>query len=189
MLSGKKILVGITGSIAAYKAASLIRLLVKEGCDVKVIMTPLAKEFITPLTLATLSRNPVLTDFFDATAGTWNSHVDLGLWADGFVIAPASANTMAKMASGIADNLLLTTYLSARCPVFIAPAMDLDMLNHPATKKNITILREYGNTILDPETGELASGLTGKGRMEEPDVILKSLKAFFSTSGEKKKRI
>lgn len=187
MLSGKKILVGVTGSIAAYKTAILVRLLVKEGCEVRVIMTPPAKEFITPLTLATLSRNPVLTDFFEPQAGTWNSHVDLGLWADAFIIAPASANTMAKMASGIADNLLMTTYLSARCPVFIAPAMDLDMLNHPATKKNISTLRAFGNIILEPETGELASGLTGKGRMEEPEMILGSLKAHFGIEVEKKK--
>jgi phosphopantothenoylcysteine decarboxylase/phosphopantothenate--cysteine ligase len=186
MLSGKKILVGITASIAAYKAASLVRLLVKEGSDVRVIMTPLSKEFITPLTLSTLSRNPVLTDFFEPSEGTWNSHVDLGIWADAFVIAPASANTMAKMAMGIADNLLLTTYLSARCPVFIAPAMDLDMLNHPATRKNISILRDYGNIILEPETGELASGLIGKGRMEEPEIIFKSLNQFFKTGAEKK---
>jgi phosphopantothenoylcysteine decarboxylase/phosphopantothenate--cysteine ligase len=186
MLSGKKILIGVTASIAAYKAAYLIRLLIREGCDVKVIMTPMAKEFITPLTLATLSRHDVLVDFFDPAAGTWHSHVDLGLWADAFVIAPASANTMARMAGGIADNLLLTTYLSARCPVFIAPAMDLDMLSHPATKRNIDILREYGNIILEPETGELASGLTGKGRMEEPEAILKSLISHFKTGIEKK---
>src|SRR4030042_1560244 len=137
MLENRKILVGVTGSIAAYKAAILIRLLVKERAEVKVIMTPLAKEFITPLTLATLSKNPVLTDFFAATDGSWNSHIDLGIWADAFIIAPASANTMGKMAAGIADNLLLTTYLSARCPVFVAPAMDLDMLAHPATVRNI----------------------------------------------------
>jgi phosphopantothenoylcysteine decarboxylase/phosphopantothenate--cysteine ligase len=186
MLSGKKILVGITGSIAAYKAASLVRLLIKEGCEVKVIMTAAAKEFITPLTLATLSRNAVLTDFFDPTAGTWNSHVDLGIWADAFVIAPASANTIAKMATGEADNLLLTTYLSARCPVFVAPAMDLDMLNHPATRKNINTIREFGNIILEPETGELASGLIGKGRMEEPELIFKSLKSHFKGEPEKK---
>lgn len=185
MLGGKKILIGVTGSIAAYKAASLVRLLIKEGCEVKVIMTAAAKEFITPLTLATLSRNAVLTDFFDP-AGTWNSHVDLGIWADAFVIAPASANTIAKMATGEADNLLLTTYLSSRCPVFVAPAMDLDMLNHPATRKNINIIKEYGNIILEPETGELASGLIGKGRMEEPDLIFKFLKSHFKDTAEKK---
>jgi phosphopantothenoylcysteine decarboxylase/phosphopantothenate--cysteine ligase len=187
MLAGKKILVGVTGSIAAYKAASFVRMLVKEGCEVKVLMTPLAKEFITPLTLATLSKNPVLTEFFDAGNGNWNSHVDLGLWADAFIIAPASANTMARMATGIADNLLLTTYLSARCPVFIAPAMDIDMLNHPATRKNIDTLRSFGNMILEPVTGELASGLIGKGRMEEPEIILQALKAHFSATTEKKK--
>lgn len=188
MLSGKKILVGVTGSIAAFKTATIIRLLVKEGAEVRVVMTPLAKEFITPLTLATLSRNPVSVDFFDPTSGSWNSHVDLGIWADAFVIAPASANTMAKMASGIADNLLLTTYLSARCPVFIAPAMDLDMLNHPATKKNIATLKAYGNLILEPASGELASGLIGKGRMEEPEPIVQALKDHF-TAAEKKKSI
>jgi phosphopantothenoylcysteine decarboxylase/phosphopantothenate--cysteine ligase len=186
MLGGKKILIGVTGSIAAYKTAILIRLLVKEGYEVRVVMTPLAKEFITPLTLATLSKNPVLTDFFNASNGDWNSHVDLGLWADAFIIAPASANTMAKMASGIADNLLLTTYLSARCPVFIAPAMDLDMLNHPATRKNIETLKSYGNTILEPATGELASGLIGKGRMEEPETLIAALKNHFDSSVKKK---
>ena len=186
MLSGKKILVGVTGSIAAFKTATIIRLLVKEGAEVRVLMTPLAKEFITPLTLATLSRNPVFTEFFEPASGSWNSHVDLGIWADAFVIAPASANTMAKMAAGIADNLLLTTYLSARCPVFIAPAMDLDMLNHPATRKNMATLQSYGNIILEPATGELASGLTGKGRMEEPEHIVQGLKDYL-TPAEKKK--
>jgi phosphopantothenoylcysteine decarboxylase/phosphopantothenate--cysteine ligase len=186
MLSGKKILIGVTGSIAAFKTATLIRILIKEGSEVRVVMTPLAKEFITPLTLATLSKNPVLTDFSNPTNGDWNSHVDLGLWADAFIIAPASANTMAKMASGIADNLLLTTYLSARCPVFIAPAMDLDMLNHPATRRNIDTLRSYGNFILEPATGELASGLIGKGRMEEPEMLLAALKNYFDTAVKKK---
>ncbi|HLO58727.1 MAG TPA: flavoprotein [Bacteroidales bacterium] len=186
MLNGKKILIGVTGSIAAYKAASLIRLLVKENCEVRVIMTPLSKEFITPLTLATLSKNAILTDFFDPTNGNWNSHVDLGLWADAYVIAPASANTIAKMAHGIADNLLLTTYLSARCPVFIAPAMDLDMLAHPSTQKNLEILRGYGNHIMEPATGELASGLSGKGRMEEPERIMEVITGFFSHPAEKK---
>lgn len=176
MLSGKKILIGVTGSIAAYKTAALIRMLVKEGSEVRVVMTPLAKEFITPLTLATLAKNPVLVDFFNPVNGDWNNHVDLGIWADAFLIAPASANTMAKMAAGIADNLLLTTYLSARCPVFLAPAMDLDMFNHPATRKNIEILKSYGLIILEPATGELASGLTGKGRMEEPERIVAVLK-------------
>ena len=186
MLNGKKILVGVTGSIAAYKAAVLIRLLVKEGAEVKVLMTPTAREFITPLTLATLARHPVLTDFFNAENGDWNNHVDLGLWADAYLIAPASANTLAKMASGIADNLLLTTYLSARCQVFLAPAMDLDMLGHPATKKNLEILRSFGNTIFEPATGELASGLTGKGRMEEPEMLLTALKGYFSNAEKKK---
>lgn len=179
MLKGKKIIVGVTGSIAAYKTATLIRLLVKEGAEVKVIMTPLSKEFITPLTLASLSKNPILVDFFDPTNGNWNSHVNLGLWADAYLIAPATANTIGKMAKGIADNLLLTTYLSAKCPVFIAPAMDLDMLLHPATQKNIETVRSYGNHIIEPESGELASGLEGKGRMQEPEVIVDYLRNFF----------
>jgi len=180
MLKGRKILLGVTGGIAAYKAANIIRLLVKEGAEVKVVMTAHAKEFITPLTLATLSKNPILVDFFDPEDGRWNSHVELGLWADLFLIAPATANTIAKMASGIADNLLLTSYLSARCPVFIAPAMDLDMLNHPATCENIKTLQKYGNTIIEPSTGELASGLTGKGRMAEPEEIAAGIIDFFS---------
>ncbi len=178
-LKGKHIILGITGSIAAYKAAILIRLLVKEGAEVKVIMTPLAKEFITPLTLATLSKNPILVDFFNPENGDWNSHVDLGLWADLYLIAPASANTMAKMANGVADNLLLTTYLSAKCPVMVAPAMDLDMYNHPATQRNIRTLQSVGNIVIEAATGELASGLTGKGRMEEPENILTSVVGFF----------
>jgi len=186
MLSGKKILVGVTGSIAAYKAAILIRLLIKEGAEIRVLMTGHAHEFITPLTLATLAKHPVLTDFFNPGNGDWNNHVDLGMWADAYIIAPASANTMAKMAGGIADNLLLTTYLSARCPVFVAPAMDLDMLNHPATRKNMDILRGYGNIILEPATGELASGLSGKGRMEEPEILMDALKNYFSDSSKKK---
>jgi phosphopantothenoylcysteine decarboxylase/phosphopantothenate--cysteine ligase len=180
MLENKKILIGVTGSIAAYKAAILIRLLVKEKAEVKVIMTPLAKEFITPLTLATLSKNPVLIDFYNPENGDWNNHVDLGMWADAYVIVPATANSIAKMAHGIADNLLLTAYLSARCPVFVAPAMDLDMLGHPATRNNIDTLRKYGNHILEPATGELASGLTGKGRMEEPEKIVEVIIAYFS---------
>lgn len=183
MLKGKNILLGVTGGIAAYKAAMIIRLLVKEGADVKVVMTPLAKEFITPLTLATLSKNPILVDFFDPEDGRWNSHVDLGIWADAFVIAPATANTMARMASGVADNLLLTTYLSARCPVFIAPAMDMDMFRHPATVSNIGTLSSRGCIIIDADTGELASGLEGKGRMAEPDEIVNVLRDYF----EKKK--
>jgi phosphopantothenoylcysteine decarboxylase/phosphopantothenate--cysteine ligase len=172
-LKGKHIIVGVTGSIAAYKAAYLIRLLIGEGAEVKVIMTSLAKEFITPLTFAVLSKNPVLIDFFDPENGSWNNHVHLGNWADAFLIAPATANTIAKMANGIADNLLLTTYLSARCPVLIAPAMDMDMYHHEATQKNIQTLAKRGNIVIEPVTGELASGLEGKGRMEEPEVIVR----------------
>jgi phosphopantothenoylcysteine decarboxylase / phosphopantothenate---cysteine ligase len=180
MLKGKKILIGVTGGIAAYKIATVIRLLVKEGCEVKIIMTQHARSFITPLTLATLSRNPVLSEFFSPEDGNWNSHVDLGLWADLFLVAPATANTISKMANGISDNLLITTYLSARCPVFVAPSMDVDMLNHRATRKNIETLKSYGNQILDAPDGELASGLTGKGRMSEPEEIVKKIKDFFS---------
>jgi phosphopantothenoylcysteine decarboxylase/phosphopantothenate--cysteine ligase len=184
MLKGKKILVGITGGIAAYKTASLIRLLIKDGAEVKVIMTDHAREFITPLTISTLSRNPVLTEFFNPENGDWNSHIDLGIWADLFLIAPATANSIARMANGIADNLLLTTYLSARCPVFVAPSMDTNMLNHPATIINIETLKAFGNRILEPSSGDLASGLAGKGRMAEPDEIVKEIKDFFA----KKKR-
>jgi phosphopantothenoylcysteine decarboxylase/phosphopantothenate--cysteine ligase len=179
MLKGKHILIGVTGGIAAYKTATIIRLLVKEGASVKVIMTSRAKEFITPLTLATLSRNPVLSEFYNPENGDWNSHVDLGIWADLFLIAPATANSIAKMANGIADNLLLTTYFSARCPVFVAPSMDLDMLKHPATIINTETIKAFGNTILEPATGELASGLTGKGRMAEPEEIVKEINNFF----------
>ena len=171
-LTGKHIIVGVTGSIAAYKSAMLVRLLVKDGADVKVMMTPLAKKFITPLTMATLSRNPVLVDFFDPENGAWNSHVNLGLWADALLIAPATANTIAMMTAGIADNLLLTTYLSTRSPVFVAPAMDMDMFRHCATAQNLQTLRTRGVHIIEPSTGELASGLEGKGRMEEPDNII-----------------
>ena len=188
-LKSKKIILGVTGSIAAYKSAHIVRLLVKEGAEVKVIMTELAKEFITPLTLATLAQNPILVDFFDPTNGNWNSHVDLGLWADAYLIAPATANTIAKMATGVADNLLLTTYLSAKCPVFIAPAMDLDMFAHPATQKNIELLKSIGNQIIEPGTGELASGLEGKGRMEEPDKIVTFLDDFFNEKPLKGKNI
>jgi phosphopantothenoylcysteine decarboxylase / phosphopantothenate---cysteine ligase len=180
MMKGKHILIGVTGGIAAYKTASIIRLLVKEGAEVKVLMTTHAKEFITPLTLATLSKNPVLTEFYDQGNGDWNSHVDLGLWADLYLIAPATANSIAKMAAGIADNLLLTTYLSARCPVFVAPSMDMDMLKHPATTINIETLKAFGNSILEPSSGELASGLSGKGRMAEPEEIVKEIKSFFA---------
>ena len=179
MLKGKHILIGVTGGIAAYKTATIIRLLVKEGAEVKVLMTNHAKEFITPLTLATLSKNPVITDFYDPANGDWHSHVDLGLWADLYLIAPATANSIAGMANGIAGNLLLTTYLSARCPVFVAPSMDMDMLNHPATIINIETLKAFGNTILEPASGELASGLSGKGRMAEPEEIVKEIIDFF----------
>jgi phosphopantothenoylcysteine decarboxylase / phosphopantothenate---cysteine ligase len=179
MLKGRKILVGITGGIAAYKTATIVRLLVKEGAEVKVIMTDSAKEFITPLTLSTLSRNPVLSEFFDKS-GNWYSHVDLGIWADLFLVAPATANSIAKMATGTADNLLVTTYLSARCPVFVAPSMDMDMLRHPSTIINIETLRAFGNIILEPAEGELASGLSGKGRMAEPEDIVKEISDFFS---------
>ena len=180
MLKGKHILIGVTGGIAAYKTATIIRLLVKDGAEVKVIMTEHAKEFITPLTLATLAKNPVLTEFYNPTNGDWNSHVDLGLWADLFLIAPATANTIAKMANGVADNLLLTAYLSARCEVFVAPSMDMDMLKHPATTINIETLKAFGNNILEPSSGELASGLTGKGRMAEPEEIVKEITDFFT---------
>jgi len=180
MLKGKNILIGVTGGIAAYKTATIIRLLVKNGADVKVVMTDQAKEFITPLTLATLSKNPVFTEFFSPENGDWNSHVDLGLWANLFLIAPATANTIAKMANGVADNLLLTTYLSARCPIFVAPSMDMDMLNHPATIINIETLKAFGISILEPVSGELASGLSGKGRMAEPEEIVKEILDFFS---------
>jgi len=185
MLKDKNILIGVTGGIAAYKTATIIRLLVKEGATVKVIMTDNAKDFITPLTLSTLSKNPIFSEFYNQENGDWNSHVDLGLWADLFLVAPATANTIARMANGIADNLLLTTYLSARCPVFIAPSMDMDMLKHPATVINIETLKAFGNTILDPSSGELASGLTGKGRMVEPEEIVKEIKSFFT----KKKKL
>lgn len=178
-LKNKHIILGVTGGIAAYKAAILVRLLVKSGAEVKVIMTPLAKEFITPLTLATLSKNPILVDFFNPENGDWNSHVDLGLWADLYVIAPATANTIGKMAHGIADNLLLTTYLSARCKVMVAPAMDLDMFSHPSLQENLRKLRSFGNIIVEPASGELASGLEGKGRMEEPENILKAIQQYF----------
>jgi len=180
MLKGKHIILGVTGSIAAYKAATLTRLLVKEGASVKVVMTPLAKEFITPLTMATLSKSPIMVDFYNPENGDWNSHVDLGLWADLYLIAPASANTIGKMAGGIADNLLLTTYLSAKCPVMVAPAMDLDMYKHPATQRNLKVLQSFGNIIIEPESGELASGLIGKGRMEEPERIVAFIADYFA---------
>lgn len=183
MLKGKKILLGITGSIAAYKSAVLVRLLIKQGAEVKVVLTPSAKDFVTPLTLATLSKNAVHSDFFNPKNGAWNNHVELGLWADIFLIAPASANTIAKMANGLCDNLLLATYLSARCPVYFAPAMDLDMLQHPSTKKNIATLISFGNSLIAPQHGELASGLHGEGRMAEPADIID----FLSNKTVKKK--
>jgi phosphopantothenoylcysteine decarboxylase / phosphopantothenate---cysteine ligase len=182
MLSGKKIILGVCGGIAAYKSAVLTRLLVKAGADVKIIMTPSAHEFITPLTLSTLSKNPVLTSFEKEKTGEWNNHVELSLWADAMIIAPATANTIAKIAVGLCDNLLLATYLSARCPVWLAPAMDLDMLQHPSTKSNLEKLRSFGNTLIDPTYGELASGLTGNGRMAEPEDIFKQIDFFFSSS-------
>jgi phosphopantothenoylcysteine decarboxylase/phosphopantothenate--cysteine ligase len=179
MLSGKKIILGVTGSIAAYKSAILIRLLIKAGAEVNVIMTSSAHDFVTPLTLSTLSKNPVLTQFSKNETGEWNNHVELGLWADALIIAPASANTLAKMANGFCDNLLLATYLSARCPVFFAPAMDLDMLNHPATQSNIHRLKGFGSHLIESNYGELASGLTGNGRMAEPEEIVVHLNRFF----------
>ena len=179
-MKGKHVLVGVTGGIAAYKTATIIRELKKRGAEVKVVMTPLAKQFITPLTLATLSQNPIMVDSFNPENGEWNSHVSLGIWADAYLIAPATANTIGKAANGIADNLLLTSYLSAKCPVFWAPAMDLDMYAHPAVQKNIALLRERGNHIIDAEEGFLASGLTGKGRMAEPATIVEYLEASFS---------
>ncbi len=181
MLKDKKILLGITGGIAAYKSVYLLREFVRSGAQVRVIMTPMAREFVGPLTLATLSHHPVYIDFFDHTTGQWFSHVDLGLWADAFVIAPLTANTMAKMAYGQADNLLVTTYLSARCPVFVAPAMDLDMYRHPAVQQNMKILASRGVHIIEPAEGELASGLVGKGRMAEPGDIVAFIRDFFST--------
>jgi phosphopantothenoylcysteine decarboxylase/phosphopantothenate--cysteine ligase len=187
-MKGKKIILGITGSIAAYKAAGLIRALVKKGAAVQVVITPAGKEFITPLTLATLSRNPVISDFFSDRDGTWNSHVDLGLWADAMLIAPASASTVGKMANGIADNMLITTYLSCKAPVFIAPAMDLDMYAHPATQQNLKTLRSFGNHIIEPESGFLASGLEGKGRMPEPDDIVNVLDVFFASRKDLQKK-
>src|SRR5665647_1750401 len=183
-LQGKKIILGVTGSIAAYKAAYLLRGLLKQGAEVQVVMTHSAKEFISPLTLSALSGRPVLSEFFIQNDGQWNSHVDLGLWADLLIVAPATATTIGKMANGVCDNLLVTTYLSAKCPVMIAPAMDLDMFQHPTTTRNISLLKSYGNIIIEPETGELASGLSGKGRMQEPEVIVDMIIEFFA---EKKK--
>ena len=184
MLTGKKIVLGITGSIAAYKSCLIIRELIKSGAEVQVVITPAGKEFITPITLSALTHKPVVSEFFSQKDGTWNSHVDLGLWADAMVIAPCTAATLGKMANGVADNMLITTYLSMKAPVFIAPAMDLDMYKHPSTQKNIETLRSFGNHIIEPGSGFLASGLEGKGRMEEPENIVKALADFFSTSSE-----
>jgi phosphopantothenoylcysteine decarboxylase / phosphopantothenate---cysteine ligase len=178
---GKKIVLGITGSIAAYKAAVLARLFIKEGAEVQVVITPSGKEFITPVTLSALTSKPVISEFFNQRDGSWHSHVDLGLWADAMVIAPATAATIGKMANGVADNMLVTTYLSMKAPVFIAPAMDLDMYAHPSTKRNLDLLRSYGNFIIEPASGELASHLVGKGRMEEPEEIVKAVDAFFAS--------
>lgn len=179
MMKGKKIVLGITGSIAAYKAAVLTRLLIKKGAEVQIVITPAGKEFITPITLSALTSKPVISEFFSQRDGTWHSHVDLGLWADAMLIAPATASTIGKMAHGIADNMLITTYLSMKAPVFVAPAMDLDMFAHPATQHNLDILRSYGNHIIEPTAGELASHLVGKGRMEEPENIVAALEDFF----------
>ena len=184
MLNGKKIVLGITGSIAAYKACLLIRQLIKRGAEVQVVITPAGKEFITPITLSALTHKPVISEFFSQRDGTWNSHVDLGLWADAMVVAPCTASTLGKMAHGIADNMLITTYLSMKAPVFIAPAMDLDMYRHPSTQANMKTLLSYGNHIIEPESGFLASGLEGKGRMEEPEVIADRLDQFFSENSQ-----
>ena len=180
MLKGKHIILGITGSIAAYKAAYLTRLLIKKGAEVQIVITPSGKEFITPVTLSALTGKPVVSEFFTANTGEWHSHVDLGLWADAMVVAPATAATIAKMATGVADNMLITTYLSAKAPVFVAPAMDLDMYKHPSTQANLKTLQSYGNYIIEPASGFLASGLEGKGRMEEPENIVAYLENFFA---------
>lgn len=190
MLKGKKIVLGITGSIAAYKACQIIRLLVKAGAEVQVVITPAGKEFITPITLSALTQKPVISEFFSQRDGTWHSHVALGLWADAMLVAPCTASTLGKMAHGVADNMLITTYLSMKAPVFIAPAMDLDMYAHPTTQQNLDTLRSFGNHIIEPQSGFLASGLEGKGRMEEPEQIVETLDAFFSQDGDLKgKRI
>ncbi|MBO5719319.1 MAG: bifunctional phosphopantothenoylcysteine decarboxylase/phosphopantothenate--cysteine ligase CoaBC [Bacteroidales bacterium] len=186
MLKGKHIVLGITGSIAAYKAAYLLRLLVKKGAEVQVVMTPAAKEFITPVTLSPLSGKPVVSEFFAANDGQWHSHVDLGLWADAMLIAPATAASIGKMAHGVADNMLITTYLSMKAPVFVSPAMDLDMYKHPSTQANLKLLQSYGNHIIEPGFGELASGLEGKGRMEEPEAIVAYLENYFAKSADMK---
>lgn len=182
-LKGKHIVLGVTGGIAAYKSVALLRLLTKAGAEVQVVMTPAAKEFVAPVTFASLSQKPVVSEFFTANTGEWHSHVDLGLWADAMVVAPATASTIGKMANGIADNMLVTTYLSAKEPVWIAPAMDLDMMRHPSTVANIERLRSFGNHIIEPGSGALASGLSGKGRMAEPDEIAATLESHFATAG------
>ena len=187
-MKGKKIVLGITGSIAAYKAAYLVRAFIKRGAEVQVVMTPSAKEFITPVTMSALTGKPVVSEFFAANDGTWHSHVDLGLWADAMVVAPASANTLGKMAHGVADNMLVTCYLSCKAPVFIAPAMDLDMFAHPSTQRNLELLRSYGNHIIEPAEGELASHLQGKGRMEEPDRIVEIVASFFASEQRLQKK-
>ena len=187
MLKGKKIVLGITGSIAAYKACLIVRLLIKQGAEVQVVITPAGKEFITPLTLSTLTRKPVISEFFSGRDGTWNSHVDLGLWADAMLIAPRTASTMGKMANGVADNMLITTYLSMKAPVFIAPAMDLDMYAHPSTQESMKKLISYGNYIIEPQSGFLASGLEGKGRMEEPERIVEYLDTVLSPNYQRLK--
>ena len=186
MLRNKHIVLGITGSIAAYKACLIIRGLIKQGAEVQVVITPAGREFITPITLSTLTQKPVICDFFDHQDGTWNSHVDLGLWADAMLIAPATASTIGKMAHGVADNMLITTYLSMKAPVFIAPAMDLDMYAHPSTQENLQLLSKRGNHIIEPGTGFLASKLEGKGRMQEPEEIVRTLDEYFSQSQELK---
>ena len=188
ILSGKHIVLGVTGSIAAYKAAFLVRLLIKRGAEVQVVMTPAGKEFITPLTLSTLTRKPVVSEFFDRRDGSWNSHVDLGQWADAMLIAPCTASTIGKMASGVADNMLITTYYSMKAPVFIAPAMDLDMYRHPVTQRNLETLRSIGNIIIEPASGELASQLVGKGRMQEPEDIVAALEEYFSKQAQLSKK-
>ena len=189
MLKGKKIVLGITGSIAAYKACYIIRGLVKAGAEVQVVITPAGKEFITPITLSTLTQKPVVSEFFSQRDGTWNSHVKLGLWADAMLIAPCTASTLGKMANGVADNMLVTTYLSMKAPVFIAPAMDLDMYQHPTTQANMDRLRSFGNQIIEPQSGFLASGLEGKGRMEEPENIVAYLDNYFEEKDLQGKRI
>lgn len=184
MLKGKKIVLGITGSIAAYKSCLIIRSLIKHGAEVQVVITPSGKEFITPITLSALTHKPVISEFFSQRDGTWHSHVDLGLWADAMLIAPCTASTLGKMAHGVADNMLITTYLSMKAPVFIAPAMDLDMYQHPSTQANLQQLKSYGNHIIEPASGFLASGLEGKGRMEEPERIVEQLDKFFNPTAD-----